>query len=255
MNRKNKFDNKKFAIIGDSISTYNGWLPSDISGYDGSTYATYYPSGDVNAVSRTWWYQMLELLGITPSTSVMNNCAWSGSQVTGNSTTKTSASAGCSDRRITDLAARGYIPDIILIFISCNDWANNVAIGTWNVNSSLPSEGTISEMRSAYALMLNKINIAYPKARIFCCTILDDARRDGTAGYPPNNTNGVTTYTWNQSIREIAEAFGCDVIDLHNCGIKYSNIASLAVDTGLHPNAEGMTMMAQKVAAELIAKY
>lgn len=248
-----KFKNKKIAIIGDSISTYSGWLPSDVSGYDGTTYATYYPNGNVNDVSKTWWYMVAKTLGI--STANINNCSWSGSKVTGNGASTTSASAACSDRRISDLAIRGFNPDIVLVFISCNDWAANIAVGSWSVESPIPANGTISTMREAYALMLNKIHIAYPNARIFCCTILDDYRRDATSGWPSNNGNGVSTYAWNRNIIEIANALGCDVIDMNQCGLNYSNIAANAVDTGLHPNANGMVMMAQKVVADLIAKY
>ena len=248
-----KFQNKKIAIIGDSISTYSGWLPSDVTGYDGATYATYYPQGNVNNVSKTWWYKVAEILGI-PIGNV-NNCAWSGSRVTGNGASTTTASAACSDRRISDLAVRGYNPDIVLVFISCNDWAHDVGIGSWSVNSAIPANGTISTMREAYALMLNKIHLSYPNARVFCCTILDDYKRDAAAGWPSNNGNGVSTYTWNQSIIEIAHALGCDTIDMNQCGINYANIASFAVDEGLHPNAAGMELMARKVASELIAKY
>lgn len=250
-----KFNGKKFAIIGDSISTYNGWLPSDIAEYNGTTYATYYPHGNVNSASKTWWYRALVNLGLSPDKNFVNVCAWSGSRVTGDSTSMTSAYSACSDRRVSDLAIRGWNPDIIIIFISCNDWAHDISVGTWQVSQAIPAEGTITDMRSAYAIMLNKIHINYPMARIFCCTILDDYRRDATSGWPSNNSNGISTSEWNQNIKEIADAFGCDVIDMHACGVNYSNIASMAVDEGLHPNANGMELMAQKVSSELLAKY
>lgn len=250
-----KLKNKKFALIGDSISTFSGWLPSDITGYDGTTYSTYYPKGDVNVVNNTWWYKMCEYLNINPTTQ-FNNCAWSGSRVTGDSTSTSSASAACSDRRITDLSARGFTPDIIICWITANDWGHAVDLGNWQVTDAIPAEGTISQARSAYALMLNKLHTTYPYARIFCCTILDDFKRDQGAGWPSNNANGVSTYQWNQNIIEIANAFGCDIIDLHNCGINYSNIEQYySVDEGLHPNAAGQTLIAKKVIAELNAKY
>lgn len=249
-----KFAGKKIAIIGDSISTYSGWLPSDISGYSGTSYATYYPHGDVDDVSKTWWYKAMRYLGLNPSTD-LNNCSWSGSRVSGDSTSTTSASAGCSTRRINDLALRITTPDIVLVFIGCNDWGNEVAVGSWAVTDAVPSEGTKSTFRPAFALMLNKIHVTYPNARVFVCTILDDYKRDEIAGYPPENGNGVVTTQWNDNIKEIAEAFGCDIINMHNCGLTYSNLQSFCVDEGLHPNAAGMDMMARKVASELMAKY
>jgi lysophospholipase L1-like esterase len=251
----NKFKNKKIAIIGDSICTFAGWLPSNIQGYDGETYATYYPRGDVNSANKTWWYKMAIELGLNPNEDV-NNCSWSGSRVTGNSASTSNAYAGCSTRRVTDLSIRGYNPDIIIISISCNDWGNNVSLGNWAVTDAIPAEGNISYARAAYALMINKIHVAYPTAKVFCCTIMDEINRDQTPGWPSNNASGISTYQWNQNIREIASALGCDIIDFHHCGINYSNIADYyAVDQGLHPNDAGHTLMARKAIFELISKY
>ena len=258
VNLTSKFKDKKFAIVGDSISTYNGWLPSSKSGYSGSTYATYYPhaGGDVQSAAQIWWYKLLVKLGITPlKWSNINVVSWSGSTVCGDSTSITNAKPACSNKRIADIGLDGFTPDIIIVFISCNDWGLDYALGTWHVSDAIPTEGNINQARAAYALMLHKIHTAYPKARVFCCTILDDIKRDRESGWPSNNNNGVTTHQWNQNIKEIAEAFGCDIIDMHACGINYQNIASLVVDEGLHPNDEGHTMMAEKVFAELIAKY
>lgn len=252
-----KFKGKKMAIIGDSISTFDDWLPSDLPGYDGASYAAYYPSGNVNNVQLTWWFKTAMMLGIAPGD--INNCSWSGSYVTTvgsvNSDSTTSAKPGCSTRRISDLSIRGWSPDIVLISISCNDWANNVSVGTWAISDAIPAEGAVTTMREAYALMLNKIHNTYPAARIFCCTNMDDLKRDKATGWPSNNSSGVTTYQWNANIKEIAEAFGCDVINLHDCGINYSNAASFTLDSGLHPNADGMDLMARKAFTELLSKY
>ena len=249
-----KFKNKSIGIIGDSISTYSGWLPSDIQGYDGASYAKYYPKGNVNNVELTWWYQLAQMLGI--ESNRISNCAWSGSKVTGNSLATDTAFAGCSDRRVEDLEARGFVPDIIICFISCNDWAHDISIGTWQAEDGIPTEGTISTMREAYAVLLNKLHVNYPLSRIFVCTNLDDYKRDGDSNWPSNNGNGVSTYEWNKNIVELADIFGCDIIDMHKCGINYQNIATyFSVDTGLHPNKEGMELMAKKAFCEIISKY
>ena len=263
---KDKFHGKKIAIVGDSISTYNGWLPSSVSGFSGTTYATYYPHGDVNSVDKTWWYQVALNLGINPTD--IANTSWSGGTVCGDSTSTTYGKPACSTKRITDIAIRGFIPDIILVFISCNDWYQcglsgySTTLGDWAIKDAIPAEGTVNKFRNAYALMLAKIRQAYPISRVFCCTILDDYRRDGAADddsdnvWPPNNAAGITTTEWNNNIKEIAEAFACDIIDMHDCGITYFNIQqNYAVDAGLHPNAAGHALMARKVTSELMAKY
>lgn len=262
---KDKFQGKKIAIVGDSISTYQGWLPSDVTGFTGTAYATYYPNGDVNSVDKTWWYQVALNLGIL--TSDIANTSWSGGVVCGDSTSTTNGKPACSTKRISDITIRGFNPDIIIVYIGCNDWYQcglsgySTILGTWAITDAVPAEGTIHAFRSAYALMLSKLQNAYPNARIFCCTILDDWKRDAVAddpsdnAWPSNDAAGYTTKQWNDNIKEIADAFACDVIDIHNCGITYYNIPSFAVDTGLHPNAAGHAMIARKVTSELMAKY
>lgn len=43
-----KFKGKRVAIVGDSISTYSGTMPSG--------YPTYYPLGDVQNIDKMWWH-------------------------------------------------------------------------------------------------------------------------------------------------------------------------------------------------------
>ena len=238
----NKFRGKRLAIIGDSISTFSGTMPSG--------YAIYYPAGDVQSVDKLWWHIICTNLGMN-----YTNTAWSGSRVTG-TPTGSSAAAGCSNQRVTD-AGRNGTPDIIIFYISCNDWAGNVGIGTWKTSDPIDKDTTsnVTTLREAYALMLYKFQIAYPNARMFVCTNLDDTARDGASGWPSNNGNGVSTYEWNCNIREVAEALGARVIDLHACGLNYMNIRSYCVDSGLHPNTAGQKIMADFIQANLIANY
>ena len=196
-----------------------------------------------------WWYKVAQALDVSPDS--ICNCSWSGSRVSGNSTSTASASAGCSTRRIMDLSAKGFIPDIVLCYISCNDWANNIPLGLWTPADGLPKEGTISTSREAYALMITKIREYYPSCLIFCLTNLDDTKRDYTPGWPSNNRRGVSVEDWNKSITELAVALDCQTIDLQDCGINYDNLSHYTVDGGLHPNDVGMSLIADKVTKEL----
>ena len=161
----------KIAILGDSISTFEGFSPSSTSSYDGARYKSYYPRGDVSKVNNIWWYKVAASLGMDPDN--VSNCSWSGSCVTGDSSSTTNASAGCSSRRISDLSYKG-IPNIIICYISCNDWASSVPLGNWSTADSLPAEGMISTMREAYALMIHKTKESYPESIVICLTNLDD---------------------------------------------------------------------------------
>ena len=239
----------RIAIIGDSISSFAGFSPSSSANYDGSKYKAYYPRGNVRKVENMWWYKVATALRI--NTDYIANCSWSGSTVTGDSSSTTNAYAGCSFKRVTDLSYKGFSPDIVLCFISCNDWAGSTPIGSWSSDDTLPKGGRISTMREAYALMISKIKTSFPKSLIVCLTNLDDAKRDKTPGSPSNNSKGVTVEEWNRNIKDISNALGCYTIDLQDCGIDYFNISKLSVDKGLHPNDAGMTIIANKVTEEL----
>lgn len=239
----------RIAIIGDSISSYNSSSPSDMDGYKGAKYASYYPKGNVKQVENMWWYKVAHSLHVT--SDYICNCSWSGSRVTGDSSSLDTASAGCSTKRIMDLSFKGFNPDIVFCYISCNDWAFNVVLGNWSSSDEIPKEGVVSTLREAYALMLAKIKEHYPDCLIVCLTNFDDPLRDFTPGWPSNNRNGVSTDDWNKSIIELSDAFGCVSVDLQECGINYYNAPSFTVDGGLHPNDAGMTLIANKVIKEL----
>ena len=67
----------------------------------------------------------------------------------------------------------------------------------------------------AYAVMLHKMQQAYPDAKIFCMGLLARRDPDLTGGY--HDHEQPTAY--NGEIKQIAEQFGATYIDLENCGI------------------------------------
>jgi len=246
------FEEAKLCIIGDSISTFKGSLVSDSEGYNGEAYWYYYPHGDVQKVDDTWWAKAANILGIRKEN--INNCSWSSSKVTGDALSTTSAFAGCSERRISDVGYNGNVPDIIICYISCNDWSANCPVGDWNPSMQLNKTNNVTTLREAYSIMLKGIKDSYPKAEVFCMTNLVDVNRDKTPGKPSNNSNGVTVEEWNSNIMEIAGYYGCTVIETNDCGIDYDNIMQFVVDGGLHPNCNGMELLAVKVCANIKEK-
>ncbi len=60
---------KNVVIMGDSYSTFNGYIPKG--------YLPYYPSLDVQSVENTWWKKFVVKTGIN---LVLNN-SWSGSTI------------------------------------------------------------------------------------------------------------------------------------------------------------------------------
>lgn len=224
-------NNKTVSFIGDSISTFEGYVPD---GYD-----CFYPKEgyDITSVDQTWWHQLLTATGM----KLHQNCSYSGSTVTGNS--NGNASVGCSSVRVADVAKNGVAPDIIMILMGINDFNANVPVGEWN-GSSLPSEGTISNFSDAYALLVKKLMASYPHAEIFVSTIVENAN----AGIDEK-----TLLSYNNAIRLISEAFGCKLVDMHACGITPYNINYFLAD-GTHPKVAGARLMAKQAIADISSK-
>ena len=252
-----KLNGKKLSILGDSISTFQGYLPSDISGYDGSTYAKWYPSGTVTQVQQTWWYKLCSETNMT----LLRNCSWSDSECQGNGTSSSSAQAGCSDRRISDLSDGTNNPDIVIVFIGVNDWGHGKSMGTFDYNAEIPTNGTISNFSDAYILMLDKIMTSYPTTKIFCCTLLNtgygnyDSYQPTPGTYPAINRNGVALYEFNQTIKNICSSMGVYVIDLVECGFNFKNFTQYTIGDKLHPNEAGHILIKNYIKNQLLLHY
>lgn len=243
---------KKVSLLADSITTYRGYNPSG--------YAVYYPTFDITSVDKTWWKQFVDITGL----ELLVNGAWSGSAV---SKPRQGSAPACNATRINALASNGVKPDIILTFIGINDFSEDIEVGEWNggvLPKQLGDSGYYNSFSEAYALMVANLMTTYPDAEIFCCTILDATTFGGSqydsvdpGVYPTafnNDAGGITTVQdYNTAIRHVAESLGANVLDMHACGITYFNATSTLGD-GLHPNAKGAKLMAEKAAIEVASK-
>ena len=219
--------NKRLSILGDSISTFSGFIPSGN--------ATYYPSGDVQSVNDTWWKKVIDALNLRLDT----NNSWSGSRVT---TTNGDSSAGCMTR-CENLGS----PNIIIVYMGINDFNNRVVIGEYTGHSSIPSDTTI--FASAYSIMLNKILTKYKSAKVYVCTLTDE-ERNLAEGFPEINGNGDTINDYNNAIKNIADIFNVEVLDIAKCGLTYQNM-SVYNPNKLHPNSAGHSLIANYIINKL----
>lgn len=221
---------KYLSVLGDSISTFTKYVPAENSVfYDGKKYG-------ITDASKTWWGITMDELGM----QLCVNNSWSGSRVT---TTNGTAGAGCMDR-CQNLHTSTHEPDIIIVYMGINDFNNEVPLGTYDGKSSIPSETTT--FREAYGIMLDKILTRYQNARVFVSTLPYCDRNEEDNGFPEINAEGVPLPDYNNAIRELADSFGLDVIELSKCGITYQN-RKLYLGDELHPNEEGMKLVARKV--------
>ena len=223
-----KYKGKTLSILGDSISTYSGYIPSNN--------VTYYPAGTIQSVNDTWWKKLIDALGMTLN---VNN-SWSGSRVT---STNGSDSAGCMSR----CEKLGVLPDVIIVWMGINDFNNEVGIGTYDGTTAVSS--TTTTFREAYGIMLNKILTRYPTSEIWVCT-LPQCERNGSTGFPELNGNNVALTDFNKAILELANAFGVKVLDHNKSGLTYQNMLVFNPDN-LHFNKEGHSVIANNCIEEM----
>lgn len=110
---ENQYSGKSFSFIGDSISTYQDYVPEG--------YATFYPypTADVRDVNQTWWMELLNNLGA----SLFVNNSYSGSCVA------TSGSSSSSNKeRLEKLVISERNSDVLIIFMGSNDAHANSGI-------------------------------------------------------------------------------------------------------------------------------
>lgn len=133
----NDYAGKTFAIIGDSISTYQGVIP------DGYACFYPYPTGDTNDFNQTWWMQTINKVGglLFVNNSYSGSCVAAG----GNS-------ASSTDVRLATTIIQYERPDVILIYMGSNDAA-----------SSSVSE---SSFKNLYKVMIDKLKVLCPNSEI-----------------------------------------------------------------------------------------
>ena len=226
---------KKVSILGDSVSTYDGEIPSG--------YAHQYPNGDVTTFSDTWVGQLLEETGM--ELEVLE--AYAGSRVT-QTGELASGSHFVDDERISNLGN----PDVIIVFGGTNDLfqENPPAVGEIPDYFSVSADDfNKAEFAGAYLYLLMKLKERYTNARIYCCNVTDFTR-DITSAYWKNG-NGLSKQKMGEIISKCCDIAGATFIDLLKCGMTWHNYSGYAYDGNLHPNKNGMKLIAEYIARKL----
>lgn len=217
------------SILGDSISTYDGWIPEGFN--------VFYPfSGEVTDVSQTWWMQLLDDMGM----ELCSNDSSSGSTCVGDSLAVGDPQYGCSTYRLSYLTGQeGRMPDIIIVYMGTNDLLQGIPMGD-NDGTKLVEEGVIENFSDAYCLILDKMLNDYPAAQIYCCTLLPVGEWGVDQPFVTyTNGLGLTSEDYSKQIQLIAENKGIPVIDLYHCGIEIDNLLEMTSD-GVHLTPDGM---------------
>ncbi len=248
---------KRISVIGDSISTFRGFVPAG--------YSCHYPTADndVTSVSQTYWYRLAyELMS---DAVIDRNIAYSGTAVARTTDTSYSSQSWYGKDFCTRFIAQDGVgnPDIVLIHGGTNDYGHNadeLAPGVEMRSTSAPSETVMNGLFAtadaatdraavealddttfctAYIKLVCMVRNRYPNAKIVC--IIGDYL-----------TTGIE-----KSTIAIAEHYGCRYVDLlavngyNDQTYMPKHDYNPATGRGCHPSAKAMKFIAEKIYTEL----
>ncbi len=202
------------SILGDSISTYEGFNPFG--------YPVYYKEdrlydNGLESVNDTWWKIVLDSVG---GELCVNN-SFSGSFVSGMSEYSACSIARCSSLHIQTT------PNLVLIYMGTNDRGYNVEIG-------MDEPDNIEKFYGSYRTMLERVKRNYPSAKIVCCTLLNGYLKD-----IGDNTPKTYGGEYNNAIRQAVQVENCFLADIALSGKRYETLDRL------HPTKKGHSEIAQ----------
>ena len=209
---------KRVSLLGDSITTYQGYTP-----YPGNYQYPKSSYTDFTSVTQTYWYQLI--YGKMDNAVLEVNSSYTGTCVQ-NTTTQGHPGYGFLQRYV-DLGD----PDIILINGGTNDaWSFKLPVGTLDFSLATEALDTY-QFAQAYDKLIRLMKACYPKAKIGCIigdNVMDQAN---------------TAYA--QVIRDV-----CTHYNLPYAEVVFADRAASTYDS-VHPNPAGMTEMANQIYTQL----
>lgn len=203
----NKYQGKTFAIIGDSISTFKGYIP------EGFSYFYPYPTADVYDVNLTWWMQTINNVG----GSLLVNNSYSGTCV-GDS----SAYATKNKSRLEYTLLSGVAPDVIIIYMGSNDCASKFVSKT--------------EFSRGYKQMLDNLKKLCPNSEIILCQLVTSPFYEVEE-----------QHAYNEVIASYGKEYNLEVFDLSSVSLHGKLVDSAhPMSTGMNAVAEKVTELLLK---------
>lgn len=145
----------KVSILGDSYSTFEGWIPEGYIAWYKPVPKPGRPT-NVTEVGQTWWKKLIELNGYELET----NNSYSGSTICNTGY----EGNDYSDRSFISRVGLLGNPDIIFVFGGTNDAWADVPMGEYVWSDWSP--GQLYQYRPAAAYMLHSLKSLYPEAEI-----------------------------------------------------------------------------------------
>lgn len=223
----------KLAVLGDSISTYDGYIETGFN-------PAYYPKYDVTDVNMMWWKIVADELGIDDI--VISSISQSAFFDYG----EAMFPPIYDTRRITRIGTGGA-PDVVFVNAGTNDGFAGQSAGIEYTEDIQTLEALPNSTVKGIALTIRKIQAAYPSAKIVMMIPKQVKLSSMQTGYDLQRVSKIA-----DEIKTYAEMYGVwKVIDLRKCGINQTNVATFCGDGIIHPNAKGMRQMARYILEEL----
>lgn len=250
------FKGKIISILGDSISTFRGYIP--VGDGRNLTHKAYYPQSYLTKVEDTWWHQLITDLGAKLGV----NESWSGSFVGNTKSTNTVGTSNdtgpdtcmASITRITNLGSNGT-PDLIFFYGGTNDAGKGASslgetLGSFDSSKDFKEPDLVSTtwatFADAYKTAIMRLQYYYPTSRII--VLLPTFTQ---YYYAPSSLDAFV-----EVIREICDYFGVFYIDLRCAGLNYINREIYyGHENYIHPNPEGMTLLKTYIKRQLLSAY
>lgn len=240
---KGYLEGKSYSILGDSISTYENYSNNtNINSTIGDN-RVYYSASSRLLLKNTWW----KLLEADTAAELCVNNSWSGSLVS-RGDGKTYVGRCVNLHRDTEAAissGKKTEPDVIFVYMSTNDYNGNVPLG--DPAAPIPEEGD-PDLLPAFRVTLEKIRERYPDAYILVMTPFSIKGK--------NDPKAQRLAAMNTALKDLSESMGIDTLDLNlESGITYDSNCRFTHGDGLHPNEEGMRLIASAVERALLKHF
>lgn len=213
---------QRLAVIGDSISTFEGIIPSSHRAY----YTDPAEAGcDVTDWTKTYWGLLIQDYW---NCSLDVNTSWSGSSVA-------SGKAGSVRTPFVDDSRLSLLvdPDCVILFGGTNDAIadNEIGLGEFCYDTPLASINHYRRFRDAYIYVIKYIQTNFPSAKIICIIGTD------------------ITGDYGDSVETIAQYYNLPCVDFRG----EKNVAGkVTIYSGSHPDAAGHAYKAQKIYNETL---
>lgn len=228
--RQNPYYGKQFSVLGDSISTLEGYIPRGYRVYYTQQIAE---NTQVRNPEDTWWGQVIQFFG----GELLVNDSWSGSRVTRWEDWIDPFPSAVSDRRLGNLRMHNVKPDVILVYLGMNDWGGGVKLGADRTEDTF--------FVPAYRQMLGKLRSLYPDAEIWCCTLNRSHMSSNPNFVFREELFGTNIREYNAQIAAAVRDCGCRLLDLYSQQVSYDTVDST------HPSKQGMDTLAALVVRQM----